>query len=185
MKKSLIFVISLFLFSQLNAQFIKSTSVDISAGLGITVPYDNVDIESYGFYLQGEYVLNSSYWIDFRTYAGLILTKTEIDKQQNEPAYKSDARAFLIGGKTRISPPFRRFAPFFEIGIGASFGSFETFTPFTFKKDSGVQLHIPFSLGVELGYYRNYELSLKYYYHPNMKQFSGATAVGISIPLSN
>ena len=50
MKKSLIFVISLFLFSQLNAQFIKSTSVDISAGLVITVPYDNVDIESYGFY---------------------------------------------------------------------------------------------------------------------------------------
>jgi hypothetical protein len=40
------------------------------------------------------------------------------------------SNAFLFCGKTQIKEPTPWVAPYFEIGIGASIGAFETVTPF-------------------------------------------------------
>lgn len=113
--------------TQVKAQFIKEKSIDVSIGFGVSAPYDDDDVTGSGFYLQGEYVLTITKWIDIRSYAGLILTSAD-ENEQNPPEYKSTANAFLIGGKTRITAPIPWVAPYIEFGIGASFGSFETVT---------------------------------------------------------
>ncbi len=182
MKKTCTIILIILASTQVKAQLIKEKSIDISIGYGLSAPYDDVDITGSGFYLQGEYVLTIAKWIDIRPYAGLILTKAE-DNEQNSPEYKSTANAFLIGGKVRITAPIPWVAPYLESGIGASIGSFETFTPFTNIKDSGLIFHIPVSIGLELGPKRNFDIAFTYYFHNSVEQFAGAAAFGISIPL--
>ena len=184
MKKHLSLIIILFAITQVKAQLIKEKSIDASIGFGISAPYDDVDIYGSGFYLQGEYVLTLTKWIDIRPYAGLILTKAD-NNNQNAAEYKSTANAFLIGGKTRITAPIPWVAPYVELGIGASIGSFETVTPFTNINDSGLIMHIPFSIGLELGRKHNFDIAFTYYFHNSVEQFAGAAAFGISIPLNN
>ena len=184
MNKYLIIILSLFTSTQINAQLVKEKSIDVAVGYGESVPYDDVEVTGSGFYLQGEYVLTLAKWIDIRPYAGLILTKSK-DNESNEPEYKSTANAFLFGGKTRIRGPIPWVAPYVEIGIGASIGSFETFTPYTNIDDSGLFFHIPFSLGLELGPKHNFDISFTYYYHNCAEQFSGAAAFGVSFPIRN
>ena len=152
----------------------------------MSAPYDDIDVTDTGFYLQAEYVLVLSKWIDLRPYAGLILTKSDgIDLNENPTPYKATSKAFLIGGKTRLTAPIPYVAPYFEIGIGASIGAFETFTLYTDIDKSGLVFHIPFSLGLELGRDHNVDLAITYYFQPSVEQFSGAAAIGISIPLRN
>ncbi|MDH7444809.1 hypothetical protein [Aquimarina sp. 2201CG14-23] len=184
MKKYLVILLTILTLTQVKAQLIKEKSIDASIGYGISSPYDDVDIIGSGFYLQGEYVLTITKWIDIRSYAGLILTKTD-ENEQNAPEYESTTRAFLIGGKTRIKAPIPWVAPYLEFGIGASIGSFETVTPFTNINDSGLIMHIPFSFGLELGPKHNYDIAFTYYFQNTVEQFAGAVAVGISIPLKN
>ena len=184
MKKKLVIIFTILAFTQVNAQLIKEKSIDASIGYGISAPYDDVDITGTGFYLQGEYVLTLSKWIDIRPYAGLILTKAD-NNDQIAPEYKSTANAFLIGGKTRITAPIPWVAPYLEFGIGASIGSFETVTPVTNINDSGIIMHIPFSIGLELGRKHNFDVAFTYYFHDSVDQFAGAAAIGISIPLNN
>ena len=186
MKKTIAIILIILVSSQVKAQLIKEKSIDASIGYGLSAPYDDVDIIGTGFYAQGEYVLTLAKWIDIRPYAGLILTKAnDDDNEQDEPEYKSTANAFLIGGKTRIRGPIPWVAPYLEIGIGASIGSFETFTPFTNIDDSGLFLHIPFSLGLELGPKHNFDIAFTYYFHNSLEQFSGAAAFGFSFPLDD
>lgn len=186
MRKTHIILLTILACDQVNAQFIKKQSIDVAIGYGLSIPYDDIDITGDGLYLQGEYVLTLAKWIDMRPYTGFILTKSNTeDNQQNEFAYKSTANAFLIGGKTRVIAPIPWVAPYIEIGIGASIGSFETFTPFTNIDKSGLILHIPWSIGLELGPKRNFDIGFTYYEHPSVEQFSGAFAFGITIPLVN
>lgn len=185
MKKLLVIILTILASTQVKAQFIKEKFNDVSIGLGMGVPYDRMDLlQSPGVYAQGEYVLSAASWIDFRPYAGFILTKfKERDPEQVEERYRSSANALLIGGKTRITAPVPFVAPYFEIGVGASIGSFETFTPTTSIEKSGVLAHIPVSLGLELGSQNNVDIKLTYYFHNNLEQFIGAAAVGISFPV--
>lgn len=186
MKIKIAAVLVIFFISQGQAQFIKEKSVDVSIGLGISAPYDKVDFYGTGFYAQGEYVLSPAKWIDFRPYAGFISTKMNNDDTEVvEAGYKSTANAFLFGGKTRITAPIPWVAPYFEIGIGASIGSFENITSNTSIKDSGVISHIPLSLGLELGPKHNVNIEFTYYFHNSMKQFAGAAAFGLSFPVAN
>lgn len=186
MKKYLVILALLFASIQVNAQIIKEKSIDVSIGFGMTAPYDDVDLTGTGFYFQGEYVLKLASWVDVRPYAGFVSTKPQSqDKQENRPDYKATTSAFLIGGKTRIKAPIPWVAPYIEFGVGASIGTFETYTPYTNLKDSGVIVHIPFSIGLELGKKHNFDVAFTYYYHPSMQQFAGAFAVGLSIPLRN
>lgn len=123
MKNTIAIILTILASIPVNAQLINEKSIDVSIGYGLSAPYDDVDITGDGFYIQGEYVLTLAKWIDIRPYAGLILTKTSTDdNEQGAPAYKSNANAFLIGGKTRITAPIPWVAPYLEIGIGASLG---------------------------------------------------------------
>lgn len=178
----LIFAIAL---NGLNAQPRKGTFINASVGLGISAPYDQYDGYGSGFYAQGEYVLGLTKWIGFRPYAGFIITST--DKNQNEEnrsQYEVTTNAFLIGGKTRIAAPIPYVAPYFEIGIGASIGSFVTQTPFTNLEEKGLIMHIPFTIGLAIGRNHNFEFAFTYYYHPSVDQFAGAAAFGMSFPLN-
>ncbi len=186
MKKPIAIILTILATIQVKAQLIKEKSIDVSIGYGLSAPYDDVDITGSGFYLQGEYVLTLAKWIDIRPYVGLIFTKTNTDdNEQNEPAYKSTANAFLIGGKTRVTAPIPWVAPYLEVGVGASIGSFETFTQFTNLDDSGLILHFPFSIGFELGPKHNFDIAFTYYFHNSVEQFAGAAAFGISFPLDD
>ena len=172
--------------TQVKAQLIKEKAVDISIGYGLSAPYyENGDILDTGFYLQGEYVLVISKWLDVRPYAGLILTKSNgKDLNDNPTIYESNSNAFLIGGKTRVTIPIPWISPYVEIGIGASLGSFKTFTSYTNINKNGLILHIPFSLGLELGPKHNLGVAVTYYFQPSIEQYAGAAAFGVSIPLN-
>ena len=74
MKKKLVIIFTFLAFTQVDAQLIKEKSIDASIGYGISAPYDDVDITGTGFYLQGEYVLTLSKWIDIRPYADQLQT---------------------------------------------------------------------------------------------------------------
>lgn len=186
MKKNALIILILLASAQMTAQFIKNRSIDASIGYGATFPYDDVDINGSGLYLQGEYALTLASWIDIRPYAGLILTKAgKFNDNYVGPDFKTTSNAFLIGGKTRIIAPIPWVAPYLEIGIGASIGSFETFTPYTDLKKSGLIVHMPWSIGLELGPKRNFDIAFTYYEHHTMDQFSGALAIGYSFPLGN
>ena len=186
MKKTLLQFLTILASTQVQAQFIKERAIDVSIGLGISSPNDEYDVSGSGFYLQGEYVLSPASWLDFRPYAGLILTSpSDSDTENTEAGYKSTANAFFIGGKTRITAPIPWVAPYFEIGVGASVGSFETFTPYTSIEDSGLFLHIPFSLGVGLGPGHPVNVEFTYYLHNSVGQYAGAAAIGISFPIGN
>ncbi len=184
MKNTLLILLIILASAQINAQLIKEKSIDVSVGFGYSVPYDDVDITGSGFYLQGEFVLTLSKWIDIRPYAGLILAKTD-ENEQIGAFFKSNANAFLMGSKARFTIPIPWIAPYLESGIGASIGSFETLTPFTNIDKNGLILHIPFSLGLELGAKHNFDIGFTYYFHPSVEQFSGAAAIGVSFPLDN
>lgn len=184
MKKTII-IFAILASAQVNAQLIKEESIALSIGYGLSAAYDDIDVVSTGFYLQGEYVLALSKWFDIRPYAGLILTKSNgKDLNDNPTPYKATSKAFLIGGKARITAPIPWVAPYLEGGIGASIGSFETLTPYTDLDKSGLILHIPFSLGLELGPNHNFDIAFTYYFHPEVRQFSGAAAFGISFPIN-
>lgn len=183
------FVIVLFtiFFSNLvEAQPRTGRFIDVSIGLGISAPYDDVNIGGSGFYAQGEYVFGLSKWIGIRPYAGIIITSPDgiTEPQYAEEDYKVTSKAFLFGGKARFCAPIPWVAPYFEIGVGASIGSFETYTPFTNIKKNGLLMHVPFSIGLALGRKHNIDVAFTYYYHESVDQFSGAVAVGFTFPLN-
>lgn len=179
----IIFTILLCNLSQ--AQPRKGEFIDVSIGYGLSFPFDDVDITSSGFYVQGEYVLGLSKWFGIRPYAGLIVTSTDKNTNiESQPEYKVTSKAFLLGGKARISAPIPWVAPYFEVGIGLSMGSFETFTPYTSIKKNGVVMHVPYTIGLALGPKHNFEVAFSYYVHPSVEQFNGAAALGFSFSLS-
>lgn len=184
MQKTLAIILTIIASSQVYSQFIKEKSIDVSIGFGYSTPNEDIDITGQGFFMQGEYVLTLAKWIDLRPYTGLILTKDNPGNQPNDPLYKSTANAFLFGGKTRIAVPVPWVAPYLEVGLGGSIGSFKTFTPSTNIDYNGLILHIPISIGLELGPNHNFDIAFTYYFHNSVEQFVGAAAIGISIPLS-
>lgn len=181
------FIIVLFAIFSVNysaAQPNKGKFIEGSIGYGIASPYDEFNIETNGFYLQGEYVLGIKSWFGVRPYAGVILVSGEEDNDiLNEPNYSIKSNAFLIGAKIRLCAPIPWVSPYFEVGIGASIGSFETFTPDTNEETSGVLSHIPVSLGLAIGRHHSFAIEFAYYYHNSVEQFSGAFALGYSFPL--
>ena len=182
LKRSLSTLFALQAFSFLQAQAVKERSLDILIGFGLSAPYDDVDVVGTGFYAQGEYVMTFNKWISLRPYAGLILVKTS-DADFRDTFSRSDTQAFLIGGKGKLTIPIPWVAPYLELGLGASLGSFRTLTPFTDRDNSGLIYHIPFSVGLALGPQNNVDIAFIYYFHPTERQFAGAAAFGLSIPL--
>ena len=94
-----------------------------------------------------------------------------------------ETKAFLLGGKIRLCAPIPWIAPFIETGIGASIGSFETYTQDVDVKKNGAQFHVPVSVGLAVGRKNNIEIAVSFYLHPSAEQSSGVFAAGFSFPL--
>lgn len=170
------------------AQTQKGRFIDVSIGLGFSAPStqsDEIEIIGSGFYAQGEYVLGLTKWFSVRPYAGLIITSPDknTNREENQPEYEVTTKAFLIGGKVRITAPIPYVAPYLETGLGASIGSFRTFTEFTDIEENGIIYHIPFTLGLALGREHKVGLEFTYFFHPSLDQFAGAVAAGITFSL--
>ncbi|MFI2743323.1 hypothetical protein ACG2LH_11320 [Zhouia sp. PK063] len=184
--KKIIFLLCIIMATvKLHAQFIKSTSINAKIGLGITAPYySSDDVVDNGFFAQGEYILKAASWFDIRPYAGVLFTHTgNEDIDGNSTNETATTKAFLIGGKARIMAPIPWVAPFAEIGIGTSIGSFKTQTTYTSIDKSGLLYHIPFTLGLAIGKHHEFEIGVMYYFEPSAEQFAGAAAIGMEIPL--
>lgn len=164
------------------AQTKKGEFISASVGLGMVAPSDESDIVGSGFYVQGEYIWNMRSWFGVRPYAGFVTASGGYEEPELQE-YNVKSNAFLLGAKVRLTGPIPYVAPFVELGVGMSAGSFQTYTPFTNLKKNGVLLHVPFSLGLAMGRKHDVEVKFTYYHHPAVKQFSGAAAVGLSFPL--
>ncbi|MCG9793812.1 hypothetical protein [Flavobacterium algicola] len=185
MKKAALIVLYALITNQMDAQFIKERSLNLSFGYGLTFPYEEeVDIINSGVYAQAEYVLTASKWIAFRPYAGVLFTKSNgTDINGNFTPYKATTNALLLGAKARLTFPIPYIAPYVESGIGASIGRFKSITPYSERDESGIIHHIPFSLGLSIGRNHNLDIAFTYYFQPLVQQIAGALAIGYTIPL--
>ena len=188
MNKNLILILFLLLGSSVvQAQFIKEKAINAQIGYGLSAPNNSADvIINEGVFAQGEIVLKVFSWVDIRPYAGFIYTSSNGKDVDNNPTdEKAETKALLLGGKTRIRAPIPWIAPYAEIGIGTSIGTFKTATVFDDIDKSGIIYHIPFSIGLELGKNNNVDVGFTYYFQPSVEQFVGAIAIGITFPLTN
>lgn len=186
MKKITLVALVVVLCSHLaKAQFIKEKSINAMIGYGVSIPYDEFDEAlGTGFLAQGELNLKVKSWLELRPYAGFVITSANDEDLNGNPTNsRVESKAFFLGGKFRLRAPIPYVAPFFELGLGTSIGSFTTITFNDTIDKTGIFLHIPFSLGVELGKNHNVDLGLTYYIHESVRQAVGAFAVGISFPL--
>ena len=183
---SLILIFTLFFSNQADAQT-EGRFIKASIGFGSsTSDYEEENpevIDGFGFYTQGEYIIGLTRWFSVRPYAGAIFTSTDDDKIKNPQGYKVETNAFLLGTKVRLCAPIPWVAPFIETGIGASIGSFKTYTNYVNEKKSGVFAHIPIGLGLALGRKNNIEIGVSFYSNLSTKQSFGGFAAGYSIPL--
>jgi len=182
MKKNYLILVIVLTSSIVRSQFIKEKSINAQIGYGLSTPNNSVSpVVSDGFFLQGELVLKAASWVEFRPYAGFILTNSNgKDLNDNPTEEKAESKAFLLGGKSRVRAPIPWVAPYFEIGIGTSIGKFETLTAFDNIGKSGIIYHIPFSMGLELGRDHNVDMGLTYFFQPEVEQYVGAFALGVT-----
>ena len=178
------FLVFLFfsIFSNSYAQPNEGQFINASIGIGLCAPYDETELTGSGFYAQAEYVWSPNTWFGVRPYAGVVIA-SGTPEDPGMPEWRIKSNAALLGAKVRLAAPIPYVAPFIESGVGMSIGSFETYTEYTDRKESGVLLHIPFSLGLAIGRRHNYEIKFTYYYHEEVKQFSGAAAFGLTFPI--
>lgn len=170
------------------AQTQKGRFIDVSIGLGFSAANtqsEEIETIGSGFYAQGEYVFGLTKWFSVRPYAGFILTSPDknLTREENEPNYEVTTKAFLIGGKVRITAPIPYVAPYIETGLGASIGSFRTYTEFSDIEENGLIYHIPFTIGLALGREHKVGVEFTYFFHPTIDQFAGAIAAGITFSL--
>ncbi|WP_248722345.1 outer membrane beta-barrel protein [Seonamhaeicola sp. ML3] len=161
----------------------KQNNFSINIGYAFSQPYEGEEYNHGGnIQLEYKHILNK--FIDIRPYFSLMAIKSNSDDLiQDGPIETATMTTLLIGGKTRIKAPLKWFAPYFEIGIGASYGSFKTISAKLSIKKTGLFYHIPASVGVELGPKNNINLALNYYYHPNVEQKTGIATIGFSLKL--
>lgn len=184
-KKTILLLILIANTAVVQGQFIKDKSINALIGYAITIPYESTDdIADSGFYVQGEFVLQATSWFELRPYLGYFTTSSDGTDLNNNPTDETaTSKAFILGGKARVRAPIPYVAPYFEIGLGTSIGTFETMTAFSDITKSGMILHIPIAFGLELGKSNNVDLGLSYYIQPSVEQVAGGFALGISIPL--
>ena len=184
MKKVLTSILVVFAVARVQAQYYWEEVIDVSVGYGLSVPYDELGYFGGGIFAQGEYLFGVNENIDLRAYAGYTQAEMKGDLSgPNAGRSKSTANAVLFGGKARVRYAYEWVAPFAELGIGGSFGSFETVTPKINVDKKGLFAHIPFSLGVELGHRHMVSVKITSYFHTGVRQFTAAAAVGIRIPI--
>ena len=182
----LILIFALF-FSNLAKAQTKGNFIKASIGFGSSTSHyeeENTEIiDGFGFYTQGEYIIGLTKWFSVRPYAGAIFTSTDEDKIKNPQGYRVETNAFLLGTKVRLCAPIPWVAPFIETGIGASIGSFETYTNYVDEKKSGLIAHIPVGFGLAVGPRNNVEIGVSFYSNLSTQQSFGGFTVGYFFPL--
>lgn len=187
LRNSVLLIISTFFFSNSTIAQTSGNFIKASIGFGSSTSHyeeENSEIiDGFGFYTQGEYIIGLNKWFSVRPYAGAIFTSTVADKIKNPQGYKVETNAFLLGTKIRLCAPIPWVAPFIETGIGASIGSFKTYTNHVNEKKSGAIAHIPIGFGLALGRKNNIEIGVSFYGNLSGQQSFGAFAAGYSFPL--
>lgn len=187
LRSLIIIIFIIFLCNQIKAQT-KGKFIKASIGFGSsTSHYDEQNpeiIDGSGFYTHGEYIVGITKWFSVRPYIGAIFTSTSDDKIKNPQGYKVETNAFLLGGKVRLCAPIPWVAPFIETGIGASIGSFETYTENVEEKKNGVVAHIPIGFGLALGPKNNIEIGVSFYGNLSSQQSFGGFTAGYTFPLN-
>lgn len=190
-KSSRVIVVCLLLtcgcFTLLQAQPRKGEFIEGSIGIGITSAYTDTDVGGEGFFIQGEYVYAPKTWFSLRPYLGFITTSGEDEIEDRDEVFlgRANTTALLIGGKIRLTAPIPYIAPYIESGYGASIGKFETVYLNQNIDKSGIVAHIPFTIGVGLGKRNEVEVELTYYFMNEVRQFTGAAAIGLSFPINS
>ncbi|WP_052259579.1 hypothetical protein [Flavobacterium sp. KMS] len=186
-RKIFIIIIFTIISSNLAKAQTEGNFIKVSIGYGSsTSNYEEENpeiIDGSGFFAQGEYIIGVTKWFSVRPYAGVIFTSTSEDAVKNPQGYKVETNAFLLGAKVRLCAPIPWVAPFIETGIGASIGSFETYTNQVNEKKSGVVPHIPISLGLALGPKNNIEIGVTFYGNLSGEQGFGAFTAGYTFPI--
>ncbi|MFL0076616.1 hypothetical protein [Tenacibaculum maritimum] len=96
MKKTLILLIIALSSNLAEAQFIKEKSINAQIGYGLSAPNNSIDkIVNDVFFAQGELILKVKTWIEFRPYAGFILTSSN-GKDLNDNPTDEKAELFTI-----------------------------------------------------------------------------------------
>lgn len=97
MRKTQIILIILLTSNLAEAKFIIEKSINAQIGYGLSAPYNSLDdIVDDGFFAQGELVLKVASWVEFRPYAGFILTSSNGKDLNNDPTdEKAESKAFL------------------------------------------------------------------------------------------
>ncbi|MDO4228377.1 MAG: hypothetical protein Q4C98_01055 [Capnocytophaga sp.] len=169
----------------IKAQFIKEKSITAKIGYGLSYPSESTNkIIASGFITEGELTLKIASWVDIKPYIGAVFTDSKWkDIYNNKINEKVSTNALLLGTKTRIRIPIPWVAPFFELGLGASTGKFETFTDYKNISKTGIVPHFPFSLGLELGKYYKVDVAFSYYTQWTVNQTTGGAIIGVSFLL--
>lgn len=177
------FLFAIVFSTAIHAQPRKGEFINATVGLGISIPNDESKYSANGYYFQGEYVFCSSKWLALRPYLGVLSTSNTVDENNLPTSYIVTTQAVLLGGKARFCAPIPYVALYIDLGLGASIGTFRTFTPLTNEKKSGVIPHIPWSVGLLLGRKHNFDVSFTYYVQSAVGQTVGAAAFGVSFPV--
>lgn len=187
MKKYIFLFTVIFVTHTSSAQFIKQKSINALFGFAFSYPDQSVtDAFASGFISQADLILETSSWVELRPYAGFMFTSSQDEDLNGNPTEERvQSRAFFLGGKVRLKAPIPFVAPYVELGLGASIGSFRTFTAFDNIDNSGFTYHFPIAFGLELGRHHNIDLGFMFMTHPDQSQYSGAIAVGVTIPLNS
>jgi len=192
MIKSLFFLTLILLTLQLKAQSRSSfeKTLNASIGYGMCTTPDPIDqnmgdeIYGSGLYLQCDYNLHLSSWVNLIPYGGLIITGVNQDNTYTQKYdYEVTTKAFLLGAKVRLVAPIPYFAPYFESGIGMSAGAFVNKTPYRDIHKNGIISHIPITIGVLLGRHRKIDFFLAYFDQPSVYQTTGSVGFGINFPI--
>jgi hypothetical protein len=187
LKKYAYLIAFIFVVQTTKAQFIKEKSINAQFGFAFSYPDQSVtDAFASGFISQADLILETSSWVELRPYAGFMFTSAQDEDLNGNPTDEQvHTRAFFFGGKVRLKAPIPFVAPYIELGLGASIGSFRTLTAFDNIDNSGLTYHFPIAFGLELGRHHNIDLGIMYMGHPDQSQYSGAFAVGVTIPLNS
>jgi len=188
MKKMSVFLIMmcLLILGSATSQAVEKSMV-LQGGLGLSMPSDYNGPSHYspygtGFFLEGQYVVHTKSWFKPIAYGGLEYTSPSSESCSGLfiPCEVS-SKSLFVGGKIRLMAPIPYIAPYFEIGVGGSFGSFKVHVSNVDRQDSGVFFHIPMSIGIAVGKNHSTEIVFTYLFYPSIDLTNGAFAVGIQL----
>lgn len=162
----------------------------VVGGVGFTFPAIQKDpeapkVQGIGGYAEASYYYRFSDWVRPMVYSGLHVTVPNQDCGHDFLDCDVSAQYFYTGGQVRLIAPIPYFGLFVESGVGGSLGRFSTHVGDRVNEElTGFAYHIPVSLGVLLGEHHEFQLQLRYIYHPDRRQVSGGLGFGFDFRLA-